>query len=93
MHMPIAPPGYVQVTPGTHRPGSALFWGFLLTGGGQFCNRQPGKGALALVFAVCLFVPTVGIGTAFIWVLAMIDAYKIAERLDRGEMVALWQFF
>lgn len=88
-------------------PWLAALFSFLLPGGGQLYNRQFIKGALIIlgygtvssVLGV-LIVFTLGLALFLapvlllpITVVSMIDGYKVAARLQRGEAVRQWQWF
>ena len=103
----VPPPGYVVVPPGTHSAGLAVLFSLLLLGGGQLYNRQVAKG-LTLIFSYLgiglaswfFLLITLGFGILIIGplllvflILVSVDAYKIGERLNRGELVGQWQWF
>ena len=45
--------------------------------------------ALAILCAIA----TAGLGNIFVCIVAAIDGYKIAEKLNRGQAVGAWEFF
>ncbi|HEX7151888.1 MAG TPA: zinc ribbon domain-containing protein [Thermoanaerobaculia bacterium] len=67
--------------------------GCLLAGIGQIILGQQNKGLVMLIVSV-----VVGLGSGLIlapvlWVIAGIDAYLIAQKLQRGIPVRQWDFF
>jgi hypothetical protein len=97
---------WIQLPPGSHSAGLALLFSLLITGGGQIYNRQFVKGAVVLVGYMALImvlwvlaVITFGLGLVFflvlvpVWIVLSVDAYKVAERLNRGEAIGQWQSF
>ena len=76
-----APPATVaetRVVTGKN-PVLATILSFFIPGVGQFINGDMKKGAVMLVLALILFVPTVGIGTFAIQVWSAVDAYRVAS--------------
>jgi TM2 domain-containing membrane protein YozV len=73
-------------------PGVAALISFFLPGGGQLYNGQAGKGiAFMFVTVVNFFLLFVGIGFLTgiaTWIWSMIDAHQVADRINRGEIVA-----
>lgn len=71
-------------------PGIAAVLSFLFTGLGQIYNGQIAKGiALIVVQAIniALMFVVIGFFTYFIvWIYGLYDAYKTAERINRGEV-------
>ena len=101
-----APPGMIQKFPGTHSVVGATVASLLLMSGGQFVNAQYGKGALlllapfitAIVLGNVLTNSTVAFGLFLlagftINIASVVDAYKIAVRINKGEAVGKWQCF
>jgi TM2 domain-containing membrane protein YozV len=86
-------PGTIQKIPGTHSVGLAVLFHFLLTGGGQMFNGQVAKGFMLLGVAIVLAFVTLGIGTVVIWIIALIDAVSIGNKLNQGQPVGAWEFF
>ncbi len=73
-------------------PGLAVLSSFFLPGGGQFYNGQVAKGLgfIAAAF-VSLLLLLVGIGFLTgiaTWIWSMVDAHQVAQRVNRGEIVA-----
>jgi TM2 domain-containing membrane protein YozV len=87
------PVGYVQKIPGTHSPGIAALISFFLTGGGQVYNGQTGKGITLLMAAICLGLISYGILGGVIWVITLIDAICVGNKLNQGRVVSKWEFF
>ena len=52
---------------------------FFIPGVGQFINGDMKKGAVMLVLALVLFVPTIGIGTVATQIWSAVDAYRVAS--------------
>ena len=83
----------------------AVITAMLFPGGGQFYNGQVGKGAalagvtLASLIFIALWVHTPALmmlGLALgllLWLVAIIDAAVIANRLIRRQPVRVWQWF
>jgi TM2 domain-containing membrane protein YozV len=73
-------------------PGVAALISFFLPGGGQLYNGQAGKGiAFIFVMIVNFFLLFIGIGFLTgiaTWIWSMIDAHQVADRINRGEIVA-----
>jgi TM2 domain-containing membrane protein YozV len=92
-YIPYGPPPRQgsSVQPGSHSPMVAVLWSLLFLCAGQFYNKQVNKGLTLLVVAIVMGVCTLGLSVLITWPLALIDAYKIAERLNRGEVVGEWQ--
>ncbi|MFH0771680.1 MAG: hypothetical protein V1933_03575 [Candidatus Omnitrophota bacterium] len=61
----------------THSPVLASILSFTIGGMGQIYNGQAGKGVL-IFFTSWLIFP---------WLIGIIDAYKIADKLNRGQLV------
>ena len=81
---------YGQALVAQKSPGLALFLSCLLAGIGQMYNGQVAKGIVLLVIEVLFWGLFLG------WVVsivAMIDAYKIAEKINQGRVVGDWEFF
>jgi hypothetical protein len=65
----------------------------LLVGLGQMSVGQVRKGVAVLVGGTILSIVTLGIAALVIMPVAAIDAYRIADKLRRGEPVRAWEFF
>ena len=84
----------IMVTPGTHSAGTALLLSLLcFVCAGQFYNKQVTKGFALLVGAIIAAVFTGGLSILITYPMAIIDAYLIGHRLNRGEVVGEWQWF
>lgn len=73
-------------------PGVAALISFFIPGGGQLYNGQAGKG-IAFIFATIVNFFLLFIGIGFLtgiatWIWSMIDAHQVADRINRGEIVA-----
>lgn len=71
-------------------PGVALFLSLLIAGSGQMYNGQVAKG-LFVLFA-CFFLWVIDLGF-IVNILACIDAYKIAQKINNGRQVSGWEWF
>lgn len=90
---PQRPPG-IAVYPGSHSPMIAVLLSLIcVICFGQFYNKQIIKGMVMLLFVLVLGFFTGGLSLFLTWPLALIDAYKIADRLNRGETITEWQWF
>ncbi len=71
--------------------GLAAVLSFLWTGLGQIYNGQIGKGILFMVAQFVnfwlLFVLIGFLTVPAFWIYGMVDAYRTAERINRGEVV------
>lgn len=80
---------------GTKNPGLAAILSFFFSGLGQIYNGQIGKGILFIAIQavnVLLMLVLLGFLTYFIvWVWGIVDAYKTAERINRGSAVGAWR--
>lgn len=85
--------GMIQLPPGIHSTSTAVIVAFLITGGGQMCNKQIGKGMTLLLSAMVLALPTAFLAPLVLGIVGIIDASMIAGRLHRGEAVGAWQWF
>jgi TM2 domain-containing membrane protein YozV len=69
-------------------PVMAACWSFLIPGAGQIYVGQKRKGAVLIAVAL---LTCFGLG---VWnILASIDAYRVANRVLRGEALRPWQCF
>lgn len=85
---PAPPPAPASLAPTSPDPILAALLSLVLPGVGQIMAGQAAKGAVMLVIAVL----TCAFGGLFN-LLAAVDAYLIAQRKKRGEVVGDWQFF
>lgn len=88
-------PGYIQVQPGTH-PFALIVILSLLFGGwvGMLLNRQIAKGLIfGLGLSVVIFIVTCGAGLAVWWIIMLVDAILVANKLNEGRPVREWEFF
>ncbi len=83
----------IQVAPGSHSIATAVILSLVLVGAGQMINKQVAKGVTVLLCAVFVGCFTFGGGAILLYILAVIDAIQIANRLNRGEIITQWQFF
>ena len=74
-------------------PTTALIFTCLITGVGQMYLGQSLKGVIILLAAIILAVPTAGGGPLILWIISMIDAYRIGKKLEAGQPVGEWEFF
>jgi len=66
---------------------------FIIVGLGQMYNGQVIKGIVLLISAIILGSFTFGIGSLIILIVSIIDAVKIAEKINAGRQVGQWEFF
>gem|GEM_PF-6647496 len=82
---------------GKHPPILAVFFSVLcVLGGGQFYNRQSGKGLIVFAYglaAVMLFSNLWLVNLIVLLLISRTDAYLIAQRLNRGETVDEYKWF
>ena len=65
----------------------------LIVGVGQMYNGQVAKGVVLLIATAIIGSATVGIGYFVLWLIAIIDAGKIAKKINAGKVVGDWEFF
>jgi TM2 domain-containing membrane protein YozV len=86
-----APSQVIVVRAAEKSPALALVLSFLFAGLGQIYNDQIKKGVwIIIAHAISLVLIPVLVGivtTPVIWIWSMIDAYKTAERINRGELL------
>jgi len=73
----------------------AFIWSFIIAGAGQCYNSEWGKGALMfagceifgliLLFGTALFVIMGWIFIFIVWIVSMIDAVSVAQKINKGE--------
>lgn len=66
---------------------------FLICGLGQMYNGQVIKGIVLLISAIVLGSFTFGVGSLIILIVSIIDAAKIADKINSGRQVGQWEFF
>lgn len=81
------------VYPAGHNPGLMAVLSVLLVGLGQMVMGQVGKGLVMLLAALVIGAITFGVGAIAVWAVSGIDAYLIAQKLERGQAVGKWEFF
>ena len=74
-------------------PSTAGCLSFLICGVGQMYNGQVIKGVVLLVAALILGSFTFGVGGLIIWIVSIVDAAKIAGKINAGRQVGQWEFF
>lgn len=84
---------FIKMPAGQHNVAMAVVIALFLNGGGQFVNKQTGKGWVILLLAVLLGSATYGIGWLVVSIFGLADAICIAQKLNRGEAVRKWQWF
>ncbi|MCD6352378.1 MAG: hypothetical protein J7M26_09690 [Armatimonadetes bacterium] len=67
---------------------SAVFPGI-----GQIYNDQTNKGVLLIILAIFGSAMTCGVGYLPVWVIAVVDAALVADKLNKGREVGDWDFF
>ncbi|MBR2509878.1 MAG: hypothetical protein IKB71_09035 [Lentisphaeria bacterium] len=65
----------------------------LIVGVGQMYNGQVAKGVVLLIATAIIGSATFGIGYFVLWLIAIIDAGKIARKINAGKVVGDWEFF
>lgn len=65
----------------------------LIVGVGQMYNGQVAKGVVLLIATAIIGSATFGIGYFILWLIAIIDAGKIARKINAGKVVGDWEFF
>jgi hypothetical protein len=94
--------GLIQMTPGTHQVALVIVVAFFFGGWlGSLLNQQVAKGILCwlvlhivlVIVAAVIFSPFAFFVHITFYFLSLIDAAVIANRLNNGESVGLWQFF
>lgn len=89
--------GKIVGVAGKHPPILAVFISVLcVLGGGQFYNRQSGKGFIILAYGLAAAMLAANLWLVTLVVLLLIsgtDAYLIAQRLNRGDTVDEYKWF
>ncbi len=65
----------------------------LIVGLGQIVLGQKAKGVAMLLGAIILGVLTAGLAAPVIWLIAAVDAYKVAKKLKERGPVGEWEWF
>lgn len=73
-------------------PGLSLLISFLLPGLTQIILGQTSKGLLILIGTFLICSVTLCIGFIVICPIAMIDGYKLALKLQRGQSIKQWEW-
>ena len=74
-------------------PSTAGCLSFLICGVGQMYNGQVAKGVVLLIAALVVGSFTFGVGGLIILIISIVDAIKIAEKINAGKTVGQWEFF
>jgi TM2 domain-containing membrane protein YozV len=72
---------------------TALILSCLIPGIGQIYLGQTIKGLVILIASFVIATATFGIGGIILWVVAMVDAHMIGNKLVSGNSVGQWEFF
>ncbi len=78
---------------GEKEPWIAALLSFLVTGVGQMYNGQVTKGIVLLLGQIALTVATSGAAFPVLWIISIVDAALIANKLKQGQAVGEWEFF
>jgi len=54
---------------------------------------QVAKGVVILLVGIVVGVLTGGAGAISIWIVAAVDAYQIAKKINSGVLVRKWEWF
>jgi len=54
---------------------------------------QVAKGVVLLLIGIVVGALTAGVGAIIIWIVAAVDAYQIAKKLNAGMLVRKWEWF
>lgn len=87
------PPGVNNPVQQAKNPTLAALLSCLVPGLGQLYNGQTTKGIVIILANIALGVITGGVSAVAILIVAIIDALKIAEKINRGATVGEWEFF
>lgn len=85
--------GQKTILPSGKSASTATILSCLITGVGQMYLGQVAKGVAILLGGMVVSGVTCGFAAPVIWVVAMIDAYKIGKKLEAGQPVGEWEFF
>ena len=72
---------------------TALILSCLITGLGQIYLGQTIKGLVLLISSFVISGITLGFGWPILWIVAMVDAHMIGNKLASGQPVRQWEFF
>lgn len=89
---PVDPAGLV-LNPNPLPPWGAALCSLLIAGLGQMLLGQVAKGAVILLVGLVVGALTAGFGAIIIWLIAAVDAYQIAKKLNSGAQVRKWEWF
>ena len=81
------------VMPSGKSAGLATFLSCLITGLGEVYLGQTMKGLAMFAGALVIGGLTGGVLAPVIWIVTMVDAYKIGKKLEAGQCVQQWEFF
>jgi TM2 domain-containing membrane protein YozV len=85
--------GLIQRPAGRSSPWVAIGLSLLCSGAGQMYNGQWAKGVVVLLATILAALVLGCLGAFLLYILAISDAFAIAERLNRGEPIAAWSWF
>ncbi|MDQ0352208.1 TM2 domain-containing membrane protein YozV [Alkalibacillus filiformis] len=71
----------------------ALILSALVVGLGQLYAGQGLKGIVLFGVWILATIATAGMATFVIWIINLIDAYRIAKKVNQGKHVDEWEFF
>lgn len=84
----------IRMAPGTHSVSVAVVLAVLVGGwAAALYNRQYAKGAVQLFCFIGVVASSPAMLILAAYIVGIIDSIFIAQRLNRGEPVGLWQFF
>lgn len=64
----------------------------VIAGLGQMLLGQVAKGVVILLVGIVVGALTAGVGAIIIWIVAAVDAYQIAKKLNSGVLVRKWDW-
>ncbi|MBP5674431.1 MAG: zinc-ribbon domain-containing protein [Lentisphaeria bacterium] len=85
--------GQKMIQPSGKSATTATILSCLITGLGQIYLGQTIKGVVMLLGGIVISLITAGIAGLPIWIITMVDAYKIGKKLEAGQSVGEWEFF
>ena len=74
-------------------PWGAVLCSLVIAGFGQMLLGQVAKGVVLLLIGIVVGALTAGVGAIIIWIVAAVDAYQIAKKLNAGMLVRKWEWF